>query len=180
MHIQYQSVTGKGLVTQCAVCLCTGQAGGGQQLLHFCLKWVSISTLFQLRCTHSRRTSTSVCSLLVTFDFDGMLQTEPSLQALVVLRDMGATMWRQKIWLLQPWWILTWFAREGWLLQKGNGEDCAMRGRVQTLQEGPEVIGWMVIGSWRWWWWWWWWWCLQDYGCGDTWWWWSYEVVVQL
>ena len=42
------------------------------------------------------------------------------------------------------------FAREGYLLQKGNGEDCAMRGRVQTLQEGPEVIGWMVIGSWWW------------------------------
>ena len=29
--------------------------------------------------------------------------------------------------------------------ERQYGEVCAMRGRVQTLQEGPKVIGWLVF-----------------------------------
>ena len=125
----------KGLFNVYTVCLWL-QAGGGQQFLHFCLKWV-ISTCLDISTQmHTLKYQSvigkdcfnTVCSLLVT-TFDGMLQSPVcKLWSCYVIWVTSATMWRQKIRLLQPWPISDQSdVRKVWERKDLQGKDACCR-----------------------------------------------------
>ena len=127
----------KGLFNVYTVCLWL-QAGGGQQFLHFCLKWV-ISTCLDISTQmHTLKYQSvigkdcfnTVCSLLVT-TFDGMLQSPVcKLWPCYVIWVTPCGDKNQTLATLTNLWSVRCekgvrkkgFAREGCLLQKHNGE----------------------------------------------------------